>query len=186
LQHQDASIQYNWHLVRNTKRAFEASDKAEDPDGMNCFIAQGNSLRQNGGIFEFDIDGYCRVSSVYRQTARNKQYLDLYGDYVSCDGTHLIDKFGNLLLLLTVLDCLGVCQCGGTIVAPAENADILIKGFTLFGVKHGKTRSLHTDGGPWGPVVAEAFDRMHFLCANHFTTKKVADYVQLLSVTGSN
>jgi hypothetical protein len=151
----------------------EAGDKAEDPDGMNAFIAQGNLLRKNGGVFEFDIDGYCRVSSVYRQTARNKAYLDLYGDYISCDGTHLIDKYGNLLLVATVLDCLGLCQCAGTIVAPAENSDILIKGFEVFGVQPGLDKTLHTDGGAWGPVVAAAFNRVHTLCANHFTTKKV-------------
>jgi hypothetical protein len=140
---------------------------------MNAFIAQGNLLRKNDGLFEFDIDGYCRVTSVYRQTARNREYLAIYGDYISCDGTHLIDKFGNLLLVLTVLDCLGVCQCGGTIVSPAENADVLIKGFASFGVKPGELRTLHTDGGPWGPVVAAKFARVHLLCANHFTTKKV-------------
>jgi hypothetical protein len=140
---------------------------------MNAFVAQGNSLRKNGGLFEFDIDGYCRVKSVYRQTPRNKQYLDTYGDYISCDGTHLIDKYGNLLLVLSVLDCLGVCQCGGTIVSPAENAEVLIKGFEAFGVTPGGLRTLHTDGGPWGPVVADKFQRVHLLCANHFTTKKV-------------
>ena len=159
--------------MRNTKRAFELSAKALDPDGMNRFIEQGHLIRKTGGIFEFDIDSYCRVSSVYRQTVANKKYMDAFGDYVACDGTHMIDKFGNLLLIVTVWDSLGLSQVAGCIVAPAESADVLIKGFELFGLGKGEGKTFHTDGGSWGPLVAEMFMRIHLLCANHYTTGKV-------------
>ena len=176
--HQNTGTHYSWHLVRNTKLAFEASDKALDPHGMNDFLKKGHLLRQHGGLFDFDVDAYARVSTVYRQTKRNKAYLAAYGDYISCDGTHLVDKFGNLLLLATVFDCLGKIQCAGSVVAPAENADIIIEGFRQFGAGVGSKepgRTFHSDGGTWGPVVAEAMGRQHLLCANHFTTKKVRE-----------
>jgi hypothetical protein len=173
LQHQNPNTQYTWHLVRNVKTAFEASDKARDPDGMNTFVAQGNLLRKHGGLFEFDMDCYCRVTSVYRQTPRNKAYMAAYGDYIACDGTHLVDQYGNILILATVMDCLGLSQCAGSIVAPGESADIINKGFLLFDAPRGKGNVFHTDGGPWGPVCAAAMHREHVLCANHYATKKV-------------
>ena len=86
LQNQDVAVQYEWALVRNVKNACELGAKAADPDGMNCFVRQGTALRMHGGIFEFDIDPYCRVTSVYRQTANNQAYLKQYGDCISCDG----------------------------------------------------------------------------------------------------
>jgi hypothetical protein len=186
LQHQEPSRHYGWHLVRNTKLAFEACEKALDPHGMNLFIEQGHLLRRHGGIFEFNIDAYSRVSTVFRQTRRNRLYLEAYGDYISCDGTHLVDKFGNLLLLMTVVDCLGISQCGGSVVAPAESADVIIEGLRLFGAGVGSTkegRTFHTDGGTWGPVVAAAMGRTHLLCTNHFATKKVCCF---LILTGSD
>jgi hypothetical protein len=173
LQHQNPNVQYTWHLIRNTKAGLEADDIAADPHGMKRFVMQGNLLRKHGGLFEFDCDCYSRVTTVYRQTPNNKAYMAAYGDYLSCDGTHLIDMYGNLLILFCVLDCLGKCQSAGSIVTPAESADTIIKGVKMFDCPHGKDNTFHTDGGSWGPVTAEALERLHVLCANHFSTKKV-------------
>ena len=147
----------------------EAGERAADPKGLNDFMEMGFLLRKTGGVFHYDLDTYGRLHWAVLQGRRNKEYLEKYSAYVAMDGTHLVDKYGHVLVLLTVVDCLGLTQPVGIIVCPSEDSEIMIKGLEFMGVPKGGV--LHTDGGPWGPLLAKHFEREHILCTYHFLSK---------------
>jgi hypothetical protein len=149
----------------------EKEMKKGDPTGMTQFMDHGIAVRGNGGIFSYNVDRWQRLETVWRQSRRNKEYLRMFGDYVAMDGTHLVDMYGHIMMIVTVIDSLGLAQVGGIILGPAEDADVCIAALDAFSLETGQDKVLHTDGGSWGPVVAAKFDRTHLLCANHYLTK---------------
>lgn len=136
---------------------------------MNDFMEKGFLLRELGGVFNYDVDTYGRLHSAVLQSVRQREYLQKYGRYIAMDGTHMVDKYGHVLVLVTVVDCLGLCQPAGIIICPSEDSSTMSKGLELLGVPKGGV--LHTDGAAWGSILAEQFDRDHVLCSNHWLTK---------------
>ena len=91
---------YDWHLVRDIKRSLEADARALDPKGMNDFMENGFLLRELGGVFVYDVDTFGRLHSAVVQSVRNRKYLQEYGRYIAMDGTHMVDKYDHVLVLL--------------------------------------------------------------------------------------
>jgi len=170
--HSGHSCHYDWHLVKSIKLGFEADARARDPKGMNEFMEKGFLLRKLGGVFTYDVDTFGRLHSAVLQSVRNRKYLQEYGRYVAMDGTHMVDKYDHVLVLVTVIDCLGLSQPGGIIICPSEDSGVMMKGLEALGLPRGGV--LHTDGGPWGPLLAEHFGRDHVLCSNHWLSKVTA------------
>ena len=171
MQNKFRGVNYDYGLLRRTISSLECEERAQDPIGMNELMEDGIKIRNNGGIFVFDVDAYHRLHTVCRQTTRNKQFLDMFGNYIAMDGTHLVDKYGHVMVLLNVTDSLGLTQVVGTIVCPSEDGLVMEGGMQKFGVTKGQDKVLHTDGGSWGPLLAANYDRRHHLCASHFSTK---------------
>lgn len=176
---------YAYPLIRSTKLAMEKEMKSSDPDGMRTFMEDGYAVRTNGGVFDYSIDPWSRLDYVYRQSSKNRDYLQAYGDYVALDGTHLVDKYGHVMMMLTVVDALGLTQCAGAVRGPAEDSEHIIAALRAFDFPTGKDKVLHTDGGSWGPVVAEAFDCEHVLCTDHFLTKVLSFSCVLTGFAGT-
>lgn len=163
---------YNYQLIYQHMKTRHQQLVAEDPHGLNAFMNHGIALRANHGLFDFSVDRFNRLANVVRQSAVNKAYMEQYDDYIAMDGTHMVDQYGHILLMCSVVDCLGKAQCAGMVLsASGENAELCIDAMKQFGVTRGEGKTFHTDGGSWGPVVAEAFDRQHLLCTDHFSTK---------------
>ncbi len=99
----------------------------------------------------------------------------------------MVDKYSNVLFMVTVVDCLGKSQPIGSIIFPFEDADLIVQAMDLFGVPRRDSeegRVFHTDGAAWGPVVAQEFGMVHQKCSNHFMTKVRIPQKQTTRSTG--
>jgi hypothetical protein len=102
-----------------------------------------------------------------------RQYLLAYADFILLDGTHWVNKYGQILVPPVVVTCFGRSITGAIIVAPAEESDPIIKHLAHAGLglsDPAKKEVLMTDEGPAFPAVAAAFDRWQLFCSNHFST----------------
>ena len=142
-------------------------------DQMKQFMLYADGIARGGGCFEYSIDDSGRIRSWVLQEATMRQYLLAYNDFLLLDGTHWVNKYGQILIPPVVVSCFGRSITGGIIVAPAEESEPIIKHLTQAGLgtsDPAKKEVLMTDEGPAFPAVAAAFDRWQLLCSNHFST----------------
>ncbi|ETV67598.1 hypothetical protein H257_16197 [Aphanomyces astaci] len=80
-----------------------------DVDGMTMFLAEGERVRSNGGVFELGFTTDARISDVYVMTCSMRQHAAVYGDVVINDGMHGMDWYGSVTmpntLIVTAMDC---------------------------------------------------------------------------------
>ncbi len=162
--------QYEYQLLYREKlRAEKQHRQGKSQADMSDFMSQGNAITAKGGIFVTKVDDTQRLYATYRQTDMNKAYLQAYGEYLCMDGTHWVDKYGDVLVIGTVVDCLGRTQNGFSIISPGEDGEMMKDAMDKFAV--GKGGTLHTDGAAWGAMLAEIYERDHQLCSDHYITK---------------
>ncbi len=161
---------YDYQLLYRQKlRAEKAARDGKSFGDMTDFVEEGMAIAASGGVFHTKVDHCQRMFATFRQTTNNRAHLQAYGQYLCLDGTHWVDRYGHVLIIGTVKDCLGITQNGFSLICPSEDLDLIIESVDRFNIPTGGT--LHTDGAAWGPVLAERLGRAHMLCTNHYTTK---------------
>jgi hypothetical protein len=64
-------------------------------------------VKESGGVFEFNTDDDLRINQVYIMEASMKEYVEQYSDFIIVDSTHNVSKYNLLVMLHTIIDCLG-------------------------------------------------------------------------------
>ena len=142
-------------------------------DQMKQFMMYAEGIARNGGCFQYGIDDSGRIRSWVLQEGAMRRYLVAYSDFILLDGTHWVNKYGQILVPPVVVSCFGRSITGAIIVAPAEESEPIIKHLAEAGLgmsDPAKKEVLMTDEGPAFPAVATAFDRWQLFCSNHFST----------------
>ena len=142
-------------------------------DQMKQFMLYADGIARGRGCFEYSIDDSGRIRSWVLQEATMRQYLLAYADFILLDGTHWVNKYGQILVPPVVVSCFGRSITGAIIVAPAEESEPIIKHLAQAGLgtsDPAKKEVLMAGEGPAFPAVAIAFDRWQLLCSNHFST----------------
>lgn len=170
LKQENPLVVYDYQMLYRELNKAAAIKRAREGEEMTNFMRDGKNIARNGGLFDVKVDGNNRLYAAFRQSKRNKAYLMTYDEYLAMDGTHHVDRYGHLLIIGTVQDCLGMIQAGFSIIAPGEDGAIMSEGVDMFGVSRGKG-TLHSDGAPWGALLAAELGRDHQLCSDHFITE---------------
>ena len=142
-------------------------------DQMKQFMMYAEGIARNAGCFQYSIDDSGRIRSWVLQEGAMRRYLLAYSDFILLDGTHWVNKYGQILVPPVVVSCFGRSITGAIIVAPAEESEPIIKHLAEAGLgmsDPAKKEVLMTDEGPAFPAVATAFDRWQLFCSNHFST----------------
>ena len=56
-----------------------------------------------------------------------KKYIEMYGDFFILDGTYNITEYGFILIIFSVIDCLGRTIIGPQILAHSEHSGGLFR-----------------------------------------------------------
>jgi hypothetical protein len=139
-------------------------------DGIKKLIELGEFHKNNGGAFEFFLDGTMRLNAFILQTSAMRAYAMQYNDFTIIDGTHGTNKYGLILEPTTNIDCLGRSVITGIPICESEQNEFSQKILSTLGlVKEGAT--LMTDEGSAFYALAESLKMKHVLCAYHFREK---------------
>ena len=139
-------------------------------DQMKDFIELGHGIEQKGGTFHYNLDNDNSLESFVLQTKLMQQYAHKFSDFVLIDGTHCVNRYGQVLIPTSVVDCLGKTRVTTITLAGSENAPELIQLCEKVNIFLPGTPFM-TDGAPAFKLVALAFDLTHLLCIDHFRTK---------------
>lgn len=174
----DETKVYDPKLIgRIMQRERERLGLVEDRTGD--FFQYAREQARNGGIFEYEVDETQRIRSWLLQDAEMRAMLLAYDDFIILDGTHWVNKFGQILIPPVVVDCFLMSHLGAFILGPAESASLICTHLEQAGVEptdhsgrhsHLYSRPLMTDEAPCFPLVAEHFKMLHLLCTNHYVT----------------
>jgi hypothetical protein len=99
-----------------------------------------------------------------------KDYAQKYGDFNLHDGTHSVNRYGEILLPSCVVDALGRTKISSIMLMDSENSDELLDFCSRLGGLFKEGSTYMTDEGPAFAVVAEALGLEHLLCVDHWTT----------------
>lgn len=158
---------YDGDLLRRLLNKGFDQHFGRDRHGMSRFIEKGNSIRQSGGIFEFDLGPDGRISDVYVMKSSMRSYAALFGDFVVNDGTHDADMYGLVMMINTLVDSLGKSVMCGYSQFRSEQSDHLVRALRHLGLtSEGST--LMTDDGPAYHLVADQLSVKHLLCSKHY------------------
>ena len=139
----------------------------DDPDALNKFQNLRNTIRQEGGVFEFLISNDTRISDVFIMKSSMRDYASKYGDFFINDGTHNTDMYGLIAMFNTVVDGLGKSVICSYSQYRSEQSDHIIRALQHFSLgREGVT--FMTDDGPAYHLVSDHFKMNHLLCTKHY------------------
>ena len=124
-------------------------------DQMKKFMMYAEGIARGGGCFEYSIDDSGRIRSWLLEEGAIRRYLLAYADFVLLDGTHWVNKYGQIRVPPVVVSCFGRSITGAIIVAPAEDSEPIIEHLAQAGLgmsDPAKREVLMTGEGPAFPA----------------------------------
>jgi hypothetical protein len=83
-----------------------------------------------------------------------KSYCDVFGDFVIHDGTHNVDRYGFVALVITLVDSLGKSVIAGYSLSVSEHSDHIEEALRYFGLNRAEGVYM-TDQGSGFTLAAE-------------------------------
>lgn len=134
---------------------------------MSKFQELGNSIRQSGGVFEFELGNDGRITDVFVMKASMKPYCEMFGDFIINDGTHNVDRYGLIMVNNTMVDSVGKSVIACYSQYRSEQSNHITRALQHFGLGQEGT-TLMTDDGPAYRLVADALKLLHALCTKQY------------------
>jgi hypothetical protein len=139
-------------------------------DEFKELIQLGYNIQSKGGTFEYKVGEDNTLQSFVVQTKLMAEYAEAYADFSLMDGTHCINRYGEILVPTCVVDALGRTKITSIIMVDSENSEDLLElcGHLTHCLRKGST--FMTDEGPAFPIIADTLGLNHILCVDHFAT----------------
>lgn len=159
----DSDLLYRW-----TAKA-KGNTFGVDKDAVNSFMAQGQTILSEKGIFEVRYNEGMKIEEVFIQTRSMAAYADKYVDFTILDGTFSVSMYDLVLLVFSNVDCLMKSVISGIVLAPSERSDTVIRAARQFSLASEQT-VLMTDQASAFALAASGMNKVHLLCLHHFRT----------------
>ncbi|SPQ96011.1 unnamed protein product (mitochondrion) [Plasmodiophora brassicae] len=144
-----------------------------DPNAMNLLAKLGEHYREEGGVFEFDIDIDCRLQKIWLARPQGLQFAAMYNDVVQLDGGAKMNAYGFTFLPATVIDCLGKSYIVGAMAGPsAENKDDVVKTLKVFGLCRPGSVLIADEALAFGAAATHC-GMLYHQCTKHYQAKIV-------------
>lgn len=153
-------------LARLLKKGYD-DHFGSDPHAMSKFMELGNSIRQSGGVFEFELGHDGRLTNLFVMKASMKAYAKMFGDFIINDGTHNVDMYGLILMMNTLVDSLGRSIMSSYSQFRSEQSGHLVRALKHFGLDTEGATFMSDDGSAYH-LVAQQLKFVHLLCVKHY------------------
>ena len=119
---------------RLKKKACEERFGKTGAGDMQKLMKLGLEIKSKGGVFEFETDDQCRLTTVWMTPPSMMGYLKTYNDFVITDATFGCNRYGHTLTPNTQVDCLGRNIIAFQTYGITENGYDTEKGFVHAGL----------------------------------------------------
>lgn len=159
---------FNKELLRRELRTSREHFYGKDAHRIDSLFALARTIQQEGGTFDVDANEFThRIETVTVQSASMIPYAETYDDFVVIDGTHGLNKYKLIAIILVVVDALGFSMPAGFSLNQSENNEVVKTTLEKSRLASpGKT--LMSDGAQAFASIAEQLRMLHILCAYHY------------------
>ncbi|RDD41300.1 hypothetical protein TrispH2_006939 [Trichoplax sp. H2] len=138
----------------------------DDTDNIQKIFNYGardiSRAKISNGLFEFKLDRDMKLSQMYIQTTKMREFLPLYSDVIVIDGTLKAESTNVALSTYSVIDHFSQSSIVGISLGQNKMTADIIKAIQLFGIAEKGITSM-TDDNPIHNKVAKALQQIHVI-----------------------
>lgn len=160
-------------LLRREVRKCQVQKFGTDSHRIDKLFETAAQIKGAGGRFDVDPDPNThRIATLFVQTVEMLKYTEVYSDFKAIDGTHGMNMYDLIAIVLTLVDCLGLSIPAGFSLDLSENTDVTVK--TLQKCSLAKPQeTLMSDAAPAFAAAAEELGQIQILCGHHYQQNAV-------------